>query len=572
MKNNELWFHSILKVMYIFYFFIFLFLHLMFLFNGSFISNCYLLELSLFKLNTLDLDLFLIMDKYSLLFSSFIFIISSSVMLYSHIYMSINENTNRFIVMVNLFIMFMVILVFMPNLIGVMIGWDGLGISSFILVIYYNNSMSLQSGLITVYTNRLGDVAIFFSIFYMYNYSMFMYDSYMFNSLMMFSFLLMLGGITKSAQIPFVSWLPAAMAAPTPVSSLVHSSTLVTAGVYLFFRFYYMMEFYMLNLFMMWTSLLTSLLAGFIAYLEVDLKKMVAMSTLSQLGLMMFTLSLGELYFCYYHMVIHALFKALLFLSCGVLIMYSYGGQDCRFMGSLSFMSPFIILLLIISNMSLIGFPFLSGFYSKDSILEAYSYNYSNILVMFMLMLSCIMTFMYSINMVCYSINSIRMSVSVVNFIMNIKLIISMMMLFFWVIILGKIFFYLIFINTMYTINIIDKLMGLVIIIMGVLIFFTNNIMFMGFNMYMVNFFISMGFMNWFFSGISMSYLVKNYSVIMLDSVWIELFNKFEVLNFMSYLNKNLINYYYIMKSIFMISLIVLLMWIIYLPFSLYKV
>jgi len=164
--------------------------------------------------------------------------------------------------------------------------------------------------------------------------------------------------------------LPAAIAAPTPVSSLVHSSTLVTAGVYLVIRFYYVLTSYLSYRFFVLGFILTSLLAGLIACVEPDFKRVVAMSTLRQLGLIIYVLCLGELRFCFYHIVCHALFKSLLFLSCGLIILIRFGSQDSRFMGSYSLRNSLLSIIFIVSRMRLFGFPFLSGFFSKDRILE----------------------------------------------------------------------------------------------------------------------------------------------------------------------------------------------------------
>lgn len=203
--------------------------------------------------------------------------------------------------------------------------------------------------------------------------------------------------MTKRAQLPFSSWLPAAIAAPTPVSSLVHSSTLVTAGVYVIIRFFYLSELSFLIDLLIWIRLLTCLGAGIIACYENDLKKLVAMSTLSQLGLMIFIYSLGEVFYSYYHMVCHALFKALLFLGCGFCILLIYGSQDSRFIISLGSLVFSNIIFIFISVLSLIGFPFLTGFYSKDSIVEICFIKSPIFIVYVFLILACVLTGIYGL-------------------------------------------------------------------------------------------------------------------------------------------------------------------------------
>jgi len=182
---------------------------------------------------------------------------------------------------------------------------------------------------------------------------------------------IILAGLTKRAQIPFSAWLPAAMAAPTPVSALVHSSTLVTAGVYLLIRFYSVFESeLLLGAALFYLGALTMLMAGIVASFETDLKKIIALSTLSQLGLIVLSVGLGNINLAIFHLIVHAIFKALLFL-CGGKIIHSFGGeQDIRFIGGINTNLPVSLVTLNVANFSLCGIPFISGFYSKDLILE----------------------------------------------------------------------------------------------------------------------------------------------------------------------------------------------------------
>jgi len=198
------------------------------------------------------------------------------------------------------------------------------------------------------------------------------------------------------------------MAAPTPVSSLVHSSTLVTAGVYILIRFYYIL----INLFFMkfftFISILTSLIAGLIACVEPDLKKVVAISTLRQLGLIIFIISLGEIIFCYFHIVCHALFKALLFLSCGMIIFIRIGNQDMRMIGSFSIINPILVIIFLLRSMRLFGIPFLAGFYSKDSILEVFLISEDSIFLYILLFVCCVLTITYRFRLFLYGVRSSR--------------------------------------------------------------------------------------------------------------------------------------------------------------------
>jgi NADH-ubiquinone oxidoreductase chain 5 len=211
--------------------------------------------------------------------------------------------------------------------------------------------------------------------------------------------LVILAAITKRAQIPFSAWLPAAMAAPTPVSSLVHSSTLVTAGVYLLIRFN---ELVGTNIFLLYVSVLTILISGVGANLEMDLKKIIALSTLSQLGVIIITLSLGIVELTFFHLISHALFKSLLFLCAGAYI-HGYGDiQDIRYLGGVGGNLPVTSLFFVGCSLSLCGFPFLSGFYSKDLILESYFMSEINFFLFLLVVTGTIATITYSIRLVFY--------------------------------------------------------------------------------------------------------------------------------------------------------------------------
>lgn len=213
---------------------------------------------------------------------------------------------------------------------------------------------------------------------------------------------IILAAITKRAQIPFSSWLPAAIAAPTPVSSLVHSSTLVTAGVYLLIRFSPSVEFWM-ALVMIFISTITMFIAGLGANFEFDLKKVIALSTLRQLGLIIGILFLGESTLAFFHLLTHALFKALLFICAGSVIHNLFNCQDIRFMGRLIFRMPLTCLYFNICNMSLCGIPFLSGFYSKDLIVEVMSMGYLNLYIYFVFYVSIGLTVSYTVRLIYYS-------------------------------------------------------------------------------------------------------------------------------------------------------------------------
>ena len=203
--------------------------------------------------------------------------------------------------------------------------------------------------------------------------------------MLIISTLVILAAMTKSAQIPFSAWLPAAMAAPTPVSALVHSSTLVTAGVYLLIRFREVVNNIYAGKLLLLLSGLTIFMAGVGANYEYDLKKIIALSTLSQLGLIMMILSMGYATLAYFHLLAHALFKALLFLCAGAIIHGIGDIQDIRCIGRLVGQMPLTLSCLNVANFALCGLPFLAGFYSKDLILEVSTLSLVNIVSFFLL-------------------------------------------------------------------------------------------------------------------------------------------------------------------------------------------
>nr|ASM41829.1 NADH dehydrogenase subunit 5 [Olenecamptus subobliteratus] len=392
-----------------------------FIFSMKFLMNdlIIIIEYNLVELNSVSVVMSLLLDWMSLLFMSFVLFISSMVIFYSGEYMHGDLNMNRFILLVVMFVLSMMLLIISPNLISILLGWDGLGLVSYCLVIYYQNVKSYNAGMLTALSNRIGDVALLLAIAWMANFGSWNFYYYLDimkgESIMsLISILVVLAAMTKSAQIPFSSWLPAAMAAPTPVSSLVHSSTLVTAGVYLLIRFNYcFLE--NLKFTLLLIASLTMFMSGLGANFEFDLKKIIALSTLSQLGLMMSILSLGEYNLAFFHLLTHALFKALLFMCAGAIIHGMGNCQDIRYMGNFINQMPIICTLFNICNFSLCGLPFLSGFYSKDLIVEVMSMGVLNLLIYFLFYISIGLTVCYSFRLSYYSLIGSFNSISLNN-------------------------------------------------------------------------------------------------------------------------------------------------------------
>jgi len=364
-------------------------------------STMVILEWVIIEVNSINIEIIILVDWVSLLFIGLIILISSIIMLYRYVYMFEEININRFVILVNLFVLSMVLMVLRPNIISILFGWDGLGLVSYCLVIFYQNYSSFNSGIVTVLCNRIGDVGLLISI------GLIVVNGrwnliFRRECRVVVIVLLMVAAITKRAQIPFSIWLPMAMAAPTPVSALVHSSTLVTAGVYLIIRFSEFLLSRNINMILYFLSVLTIFIAGIIANVEFDLKKIIALSTLSQLGLMIITLRIGLRIISFYHLLTHAIFKSILFICAGVIIHSIINNQDIRLFGNLKEVIPYTIICFFIANIALCGFPFMSGFYSKDLIIEIMYNEKINLFILILMLISLIFTVSYSVRLYYY--------------------------------------------------------------------------------------------------------------------------------------------------------------------------
>lgn len=336
---------------------------------------------------------------------------------------------NRFIIIVILFIISIFFLIVSPNLIRILLGWDGLGLVSYCLVIYYQNIKSFNAGILTALSNRLGDVAFLIAIAWIINFGRWNFIFYIEiikfdDSIKIIGLLIIFAAITKRAQIPFSSWLPAAIAAPTPVSALVHSSTLVTAGVYLLIRFNVLFVNSLERRLLLLIASLTIFMAGLGANFEFDLKKIIALSTLSQLGLIIRVLCLGLRKLAFFHLLTHALFKALLFICAGAIIHNMGNSQDIRDIGSLLFSIPLTLICLNVANLALCGFPFLAGFFSKDLILEIVLISKLNFFIFFLFFFSTGLTVSYSFRLFYYCF-LLTFNTSSINLIFDLRFIIQ---------------------------------------------------------------------------------------------------------------------------------------------------
>lgn len=484
-------------------------------FSFFFLKSC-LASVFFFNMGGVDLGFFFLLDVYSVSFRGAVLLISSTVFFYSIFYIG-RSGQIRFSVLVLFFLLSMLVLIFSPSLLRLILGWDGLGVTSFLLVIYYNNASSLRSGVLTVYINRFGDVILILSFFYFYCCGLFDALIFFWCSTFYLTFCIIAARLVKSAQLPFSSWLPAAISAPTPVSALVHSSTLVTAGVYLIFRFFFVARGVFSATYIGFISLVTSFRAGLMACREFDLKKMVAISTLSQLGLIIFAFSFFRLDICFFHLIRHALFKSLIFLCCGVLICMILGNQDMRFIGSKIFLRKSIFFILIISNLSLCGGFFLSGFYSKDMIIESFLLGRGVIILFFMLVLSCIFSIFYSLKMIFFSFRRRFFSFRT-NSVFFKKGAFLLFFLFLWSIFLGYFFSLILFEKEPFMGFIIYKIVGGILLLM---------LIFRGFVFYSRKLFIfliiSIVYLNWFTGGVWSGLLYLFNKVAAPELMWLEL-------------------------------------------------
>ena len=358
-----------------------------------------LFEWELLSIGSTMVRVVFIFDFISLYFVSLVRLVSGRVMIFRTSYIINEVFFGRFISLVLRFIASIFLLVFRPNIIRLLLGWDGLGVTSYLLVIFYQRNKSYNAGIITALTNRLGDVGLLVSISIILIYGNWTYLLLTRTTIKLSWILLaiiVISACTKRAQMPFSAWLPAAIAAPTPVSALVHSSTLVTAGVYLLIRINILLRNTNISSVLIITGAFTIFIAGCAAMLEIDIKKVIALSTLSQLGIIIIIIGGGAPVLAYFHLLSHAFFKAMLFICAGIIIHNIKDYQDIRKISRLKNFIPIVTSVILIANISLCGLPFLRGFYSKDAILELIIINGINLLIILVVLLGTFLTVAYS--------------------------------------------------------------------------------------------------------------------------------------------------------------------------------
>jgi len=338
-----------------------------------------------------------------------VLIVSSLVHIYSIGYMGHDPHNQRFFSYLSLFTFMMIILVTANNFLLMFVGWEGVGICSYLLVSFWFTRIAAnQSSLSAFLTNRVGDNFLTIGMFaILWSFGNIDYSTvfslapyYSENVVIIVGICLLIGAMAKSSQVGLHVWLPMAMEGPTPVSALIHAATMVTAGVYLLMRASPLIEYSSTVLLLcLWVGAITTVFSSLIGLFQQDIKKVIAYSTMSQLGMMVIAIGLSSYNIALFHLVNHAFYKGLLFLGAGSVIHAVADNQDFRKYGGLISYLPLTYSVMLIASLSLVAFPFMTGFYSKDFILEsAYGqYHLSSIIVYFIATIGAMFTTLYSV-------------------------------------------------------------------------------------------------------------------------------------------------------------------------------
>lgn len=362
----------------------------------------------------IDISINMVLDKYSIFMVMLITTITFVVITYSTWYMNEDPHKNRFLGILLMFAVTMLILVTSSNFFVMFVGWEGVGIMSYLLInFWYNSINSNKSAIKAVLYNKIGDIGFLLGISLMIlvlsntNINRLTYLPDMVNNEDILIFLIiffLFAAIAKSAQVFLHPWLGDAMAGPTPVSALLHAATMVTAGVFLLFRLESLIYVspIMRNV-IIFIGLITIIFGGISSINQNDIKKIIAYSTCSQLGYMFLTNGLLLPSLGLFHLLTHGFFKALLFLTAGILIHNFHHEQDIRKFGSFIFSYPISFFFFLLGSLAILSFPFLSGFYSKEAIIESSLAPQYPIYIYILMVIGAIFTSIYSIKLLYYT-------------------------------------------------------------------------------------------------------------------------------------------------------------------------
>ena len=368
-----------------------------------------------FSSNSLFLGFGLLIDGLSVVMSFIVTFISLFVHVYSIGYMQGDKSFNRFLTYTNFFTFSMLLIIFSNNFLQLFIGWELVGLSSYLLIgFWYKKQSAIYANMKAFIVNRVGDIGLLLGVILVFIYTDTLYYADFFMKLTLLtnqtisvgfisldllpilSLLLFIGAAAKSAQVPLHFWLPDSMEGPTPISALIHAATMVTAGIFMVARLspLYDLSGYVLDIILI-IGLITAFFMGLVALVQNDIKRIIAYSTISQLGYM--TVALGATYYSFaiFHLLTHAFFKALLFLCAGSIIMKCHHEQNIDKMGGLRKAMPYTFYTYLIGAFSLAGFPLFSGFYSKDIIIDLFIYE-GNMLVYSFLVVGIFVTTLYT--------------------------------------------------------------------------------------------------------------------------------------------------------------------------------